>query len=384
MLKRFEVTNFKNFNEKFIFDLSDTKSYEFNEQCVENGIVKTGMIYGPNGCGKSNLGYAIFDIRNHLTDSKIDFPYQNAYQYAGNQSDLVEFQYTFQFRKSTVQYSYSKSSASNLVYEQLTIDDNTVLEIDHRNNSQALIDLKGAETLNKDFSNSNISIIKYVKNNAILEKNEINTTFQRFTTAIENFLHLTPVEYHNSIKSAPHMSAIVERIIPYLEDFKKLLFESGVKDQVKIIKENGENKLIFDFNGNYIDFADHASDGTLILANLFQWFAYLKDQRDISQYASNSYVELHSITHPFIFVDEFDAFFHHGVSKLIVKMFNELNTQVILTTHNTSIMTNDLLRPDCYFTMTEKEITPIHKNTSKELRKAHSLEKMYRAGAFGE
>ncbi len=71
MLKRFEVTNFKNFKEKFVFDLSDTKNYSFNEECVENGIVKTGLIYGANGCGKSNLGYAIMDIKTHLSDDKI-------------------------------------------------------------------------------------------------------------------------------------------------------------------------------------------------------------------------------------------------------------------------------------------------------------------------
>jgi hypothetical protein len=45
-------------------------------------------------------------------------------------------------------------------------------------------------------------------------------------------------------------------------------------------------------------------------------------------------------------------------------------------------MTNDLLRPDCYFVMSEKEIKPFSERTPKELRKAHNIEKMYRAGAF--
>ena len=59
-----------------------------------------------------------------------------------------------------------------------------------------------------------------------------------------------------------------------------------------------------------------------------------------------------------------------------------MNCQAILTTHNTSIMTNDLLRPDCYFFMSETDIKPMYRLTDTELRKAHNIEKMYKAGAF--
>lgn len=62
MLAKFSVKNFKNFEKKFTIDLSQTKQYAFSETCVKDGIVKTGLIYGPNSIGKSNLGKAIFDI----------------------------------------------------------------------------------------------------------------------------------------------------------------------------------------------------------------------------------------------------------------------------------------------------------------------------------
>ena len=45
MLKKIEITNFKNFNKKFTFDLSDTNNFEFNKECIHNGIVNTGIIY---------------------------------------------------------------------------------------------------------------------------------------------------------------------------------------------------------------------------------------------------------------------------------------------------------------------------------------------------
>ncbi|MCM1758931.1 ATP-binding protein, partial [Bacteroides ovatus] len=61
MLRKFKVSNFKCFEEDFVLDLSKVNGYTFNPECVKNGIVNCAMIYGYNGMGKSNLGFAIFD-----------------------------------------------------------------------------------------------------------------------------------------------------------------------------------------------------------------------------------------------------------------------------------------------------------------------------------
>lgn len=41
-------------------------------------------------------------------------------------------------------------------------------------------------------------------------------------------------------------------------------------------------------------------------------------------------------------------------------------------------MSNDILRPDCYFILKNNKIS-LDKTTTKELRRAHNLEKMYKA-----
>ena len=84
----------------------------------------------------------------------------------------------------------------------------------------------------------------------------------------------------------------------------------------------------------------------------------------------------------FLFIDEFDAFYHHELSALIVEELKKTGVQFVLTTHNTSIITNELLRPDCYFLMNKVAIRSLAKSTSKELREAHNIEKMYKAGSF--
>jgi AAA15 family ATPase/GTPase len=85
MLTRFEVSNFKNFNDNLVLDLTETKKFKFNEECVENSIVKKALIYGHNGTGKSNLGYAIFDIVKHLTAKNVNNEFYKHYTNADNE-----------------------------------------------------------------------------------------------------------------------------------------------------------------------------------------------------------------------------------------------------------------------------------------------------------
>ena len=72
MLSKFTVKGFKNFGEKLELDLGHTCNYEFNASAVKNNLVNKGMIYGFNGCGKSNLGLAIMDIVSHVTDKQFE------------------------------------------------------------------------------------------------------------------------------------------------------------------------------------------------------------------------------------------------------------------------------------------------------------------------
>jgi predicted ATP-dependent endonuclease of OLD family len=108
------------------------------------------------------------------------------------------------------------------------------------------------------------------------------------------------------------------------------------------------------------------------------------DESDLGRYdAVATNLELiGKASFPFIFIDEFDAFYHYAVSKYMVKKLKAINCQFVLTTHNTGIMTNRLFRPDSTFIMNDKKILPVFETTDQELRKAHNLEKLYKGGAF--
>ena len=84
----------------------------------------------------------------------------------------------------------------------------------------------------------------------------------------------------------------------------------------------------------------------------------------------------------FVFIDEFDAFYHFKLSFEVCKRLFNMGCQVFTSSHNTYLMTNDLLRPDCNFIVSNNKIKPLCDCTEKELRFGHNIEKLFRGDTF--
>lgn len=367
MLKRFEVENFKNFKDKLVFDLSETKNYEFNPECVQNGLVSKAIIYGVNGCGKSNLGLAIFDLVAHLTDKTKDQSlYQNYLNADTATGSIAQFKYLFSFNDSVLEYSYGKIDQGFIFSESLKINDEEVLS--YHFGKLIETNLKGTETLNKDLGSSLLSALKYIRSNAILTEERTKNLLDQFFKFVDGMLFFRSVENNRFIGYENENDDIVRYIVNkgLMQNFEAFLNNAGVECKLTTFELNGLQSIAFEFAHGTREFWLLASTGTKSLALFYYWTQKTKEKGDLS----------------FVFIDEFDAFYHHKLSQLIVSELKNVSAQVILTTHNTSIMTNDLLRPDCYFVMHENKIDPIYKFTDKELRFAHNIENMFRRGAF--
>lgn len=369
MLKEFEVTNFKNFREKLSLDLSKTNSYGFNPECVKDGVVNKSLIYGYNGMGKSNLGFAIFDLISHLTDKNSSSRNYTNYLNAYKPDDIAEFRYVFSVEHGEVVYEYGKLDLETLVYERLLINGQEFASVDRRTSAIAKINAVGAENLKTDMGTSTISLVSYIKKNSILENTDTNQCFVEFIEFVNGMLFFRSLDNNNYIGLEQGSSSIGADIVDkgHLEDFERFLNASGIECKLALLGDGDENKIGFDFDGRLIPFFEIASQGTKSLSLFYFWLQRLK--------GNDSPVT-------FLFIDEFDAFYHHNLSTLIVDMLRDIKAQVIITTHNTSVMTNDLLRPDCYFLMKNNNITSLAGSTTKELREAHNIEKMYKAGSF--
>lgn len=368
MLTRFEVSGFKNFKDNFVLDFTRSKNYNFNPECVKNGTVNKAIIYGPNGIGKSNLGFAIFDIISHLTDKNRNLELYTNYINAESSNEIAEFIYSFKFNGDSLTYRYGKRSLDELIFEELKINDRLVVFYDRTKTDPAFIDLKGTETLNKDMSQSKISVIKYVSSSTVLEDNSENFSFKEFVRFVEKMLYFRSLGNNCYIGYETGANSIAKDIIEkdLLKDFETFLNKAQIKCNLKEIDLNGQKSIAFDFGKKSIEFFSIASTGTQSLSLLYYWLQRMKIENEVS----------------LVFIDEFDAYYHHELSKMIVEEMKKGEYQVVLTTHNTSIMSNDLLRPDCYFIMSKENIKPLYDFTDKDLREAHNIEKMYRAGAF--
>lgn len=369
MLRKFKVSNFKCFNENFEFDLTGTSGYEFNKECVKNGIVNSALIYGHNGVGKSNLALAIFDIIEHLTDKNRDeTAYQN-YLNAYNKSKCAEFYYEFFIDSKIITYEYKKTDYKSIVYERFTIGGEELVLFDRNVGSNFTVNFKGAETLKTEINNSELSVLKYIKSNTELENNPVNEIFNHFFEFINKMLFFRSLQQDRIyMRLMDGSKNIIEDIIEKgnEKDFEAFLNEAGVECELEVVEELDKKTLVFNFNGKMLSFINIMSTGTSALTLFYYWFQTIKEESKVS----------------FLFIDEFDAFYHHELSALIVKKLKETGVQFVLTTHNTSILSNDLLRPDCYFLMNKNIIKSLSKCTQKELREAHNLEKMYKANAF--
>ncbi len=367
MLRKFKVSNFKCFEKDFELDFTQTRGYEFNTESVQYNTVNNAIIYGHNGVGKSNLALAIFDIIVNLTDKEKSSRLYRNYLNANSDCGYATFYYEFLINSKSVVYEYKKKDYTNIIFERLVIDNTEVIVFDREKSTRATIELTGAENLNSEITNAELSILKYVKNNSELADNEINKTFKDFFAFVDKMLFFKSLDFNVYLGcfrgSEDYLVSIIKS--DKVEELEKFLNDSEIECKLKVVDESDKKSIYFDFGDKALPFSDIASTGTRSLALFFFWYL-----RIVANETS------------FLMIDEFDAFYHNEVACTIVNKLKSTGVQFILTSHNLSIMSNDLLRPDCYFSMNKKKIVSFADLTSKELRLAHNIEKMYKAGKF--
>ena len=366
MLKRFSVENFKGFKDKITLDIGSPSNYGFHSEVIENGCITKGIIYGINGCGKSNLGLAIFDVITHLTEKQKLFQSYDFYLNMSGRKSFAEFEYTFVFDGHELAYKYSKTDVNVLKEESLSIDSKEVIYYDFLAKDGFTL-LEGSDTLNISIkSDSPISRVKYVNSNSILTDNVQNQVFKRFIDYVDRMLLFYSLDNRGYEGFMNGSEGIAEGIVNAgkVNDFQKFLKENDIDYDLYEREVDGRKAIYCHFDNMDADFFKIASTGTRSLALFYYWYIRMKKAS-------------------FVFIDEFDAFYHFELSESVQKKVNEiLGVQIFTTTHNTDLMSNDILRPDCYFLLKDNSIRAIPELTEKELRQAHNLQKMYKAGAF--
>lgn len=374
-LKKFSVKGYKSFSDIVSLDFSDIGKYEFGNECINNGIITKAGIYGDNGAGKSNFGYALFDIVSLLTDKHMERRAIDPVSFLNADTPINAAEFSYVFKNGGVSeyiFTYIKSSPSVLVKELFSVDGNIVYEYDYQTSEFKVIDrtFPGIDNLNFAYLENNLSIFRYIANNTVQEENSPIRAIMDFVSHMLWFRSL----YENGyIGFETGITGIDEWIIKNgkVEEFNKFLHEvCNIETDVAAGIQTGadgsmQNVLIEKHKNRNLVFSEVFSSGTKAATLFYYWSTKFKD------------VSL-------LFLDEFDAYYHHTLALNIIKLLrNYPEMQALFTTHNLNLMGNDILRPDCYFILADGKLTSFEKSTDREIREGHNLAKIYRNGEFG-
>ena len=375
MLTKFSVENYKSFNQKITLDLTQAHDYDFNKEAIKDGIIKNAVIFGENGCGKSNFSLALFDIVVTLTDKNCD-PLQldtKSFLNFNSKKRTATFSYEFKYFDKTIQYEYRKLAPKVIAYEELKVNNEVIFACNTEQKKFTTFDLHkiGYDSFNYEEYDFDLSFLRYLRSNTSHKADSVIRFIFEFANKMLWFRFLHTNSYVG-IKNG------VELIIPwiiehnYVQEFERFLSEVGgltLKLDVATANTTLPQKTLVIVNNDKtkaISFELVQSSGTKALLLLFYWYKQLKDVS-------------------FLFIDEFDAFYHFELSQKVIELFKKMpDFQALFTSHNTYISSNSILRPDCYFTLSGGTIKSFVERTNRELREGHNLEKLLRSGEFNE
>lgn len=370
MLKKFTVKNYKNFKDVISLDFSKIAGYQFNKDCLSMGLIGKMLIYGRNATGKTNFGRALLDIKRLMYDMSRNGE-KSVLINADSRDDTAKFIYEFKFGNDEVIYKYSRFANTDLCDEELSINGNIIFKCDFKNNK---FDFQGLNIISAETVNTNryliqdndvLPFLRWLINNTSFSYNSVLIKLSEYV----NKMDLITVGNNRIESSTIDYSKFFEDLKNpvHLQNFEDFLNLMGIECKF-VLQElpDGQVELYF-AHKKLVPFYSTASSGTLALTNLYQ--------KIVSKAVGSSLV----------YLDEFDAFYHYEMAEKLISFFKTKypKCQFIMTSHNTNLMTNKIMRPDCLFILSSRgTLTALCDATERELREGHNLEKMYISGEF--
>ncbi len=369
MLKRFAVENYKNFKERTEISFDNARNYGFNEEYVKDGLLNKIMILGKNGSGKTNLGYAIFDIVATLTNNQCDKYQMNETSFLNGDSEkrYATFEYEFKQDDRIIRYEYRKTHPYEIVYEKLEIDGEICFVRDGDGADYEHLKDEYASNLQIDIRDGPLSVLRFVSSNTIQNADSPITFIMDF---IDRMLYFkSDVEGNMFIGPNRYCETITDFIVNngLEDDFRQQLSEIGnINIDVGCVRvtQDVSGTIVQQFKHSRLILQNIASSGIRAFMTFYYWSKRFNDIK-------------------FLYMDEFDIYYHHEMALNMLKFVaGKTNFQTIFTTHNTSLIGNDVLRPDCYMIIDEDGIRSFPDSTGREIRRGHNIEKLYRNGEF--
>lgn len=398
MLIRFSFKNFKSFKNENCLDMEATslKEHEYNVAKVNNGeYLKVSAIYGANASGKTNVLQAFDYMKKRILvsdDSKKNSPIdeENVYSFMIN-NDPIALEVEILAKNNKI-YKYGFEVLNDKIISEWLFEKrvNKFYSIFERNNNNVqimkvknkLFDLTNVDdtTLflksfrlidksNEDFSN----VYDWFVNSTYLDLG--NPNFERFINNRVSLKILSDENYKKELlKFIKTFDSGIEGIKTTPDSIEAVKSNNGMIDIEVIHKgENGELKAL----PFYLE-----SNGTRKMFHLFDFFMDALKKGMV------------------LFVDELDAKLHPLLTRYIINLFhnsdtNKGNGQLIYSTHDTVNLNKETFRRDeIWFAEKDKDgISEIYalsdyileddKNVGKKVRNDATYNKDYLTGRYG-
>ena len=364
MLIKFQVRNFRQFHE-LTMDFTDVRDYCFQKDCLskhKQPLIKTALIFGSNASGKSNLGFAIFDIVHHLVGEKIPSKPDNYYINADHPDGQPEFTYTFLLNGKEIIYSYAKTDPRSIIYEKLVINKLTIFERTQDHVSAPGLSKAVLQNADPSQPDSKRSFLKLIACDSTLPESSPIRALMNFV----NKMLWVGSDFNNPLVETQECADRIEAFIignGLTEEFQKFLNINEISETLTVNNDAAGTQRLYCSHKSDLPFFETASAGTIALSAHFYRQHFLND-----------------IT--FLFIDNFDAFYPFETAKGILQKIKKFKCQTVVTTHNTGLLSHKIVRPDVCFVMKSGILTSFPNLTDRELREGNNLEKLYLSGEF--
>ena len=363
-------------------DFGNVGGYQFKADCIKEDIISKMLLYGKNGTGKTNLGKAVLDIARMCAPGYFDSRELEYFLNVDSEENCAKFDYQFCFGQIRLQYIYSKDEKGICQTEALYVDGAKIYDFDYTNSWfwHGNLELIDAQTIvverfleeraksDGDFDTMPLSFLRWLFANAVFTKESAMEQFRCFVNSMR-YIGVSNLygNTDNANQSAQRRLFLQSLQEDGLKDFAEFLNAMGAACELERIQlPDGISRIYFK-KKKLLPFLETASAGVLALLDLYQLIV-TKLQKAA-----------------FVYLDGFDAFLYYETAERFFQYLKEQNPrcQIILTTHNTHLMTNRLTRPDCVCILTgDGNLLPLNKMASKELREGRNLEKLYLGGEF--
>lgn len=380
MLKKFVLSNFKNFRDEIKIDFEDIAGYQFSTDCISDNIITKMLIYGKNATGKTNLGRALVDIAFLMIVEPV-YVENSMILNADSSEDYAKFSYTFGFGDDEIIYQYTRFSNRELRDEELIINGISVFKCDFLSGKYDFNNLKyiDAETANverylqsleveetvEENRKDRLPFLKWLIGNVALKNDSV---LNRLINYVRGMMVIT-IGNGMSYRSRRMNDGFYEYLedSENLNDLEEFFNEMGIECKLALKKLPDDHNELYFAHEKLIPFLSNASSGTLALLTLYRRLIFRVKEASL------------------VYLDEFDAFYHYEMAQNVIQFLKKKypRCQIIMTSHNTNLMTNRLMRPDCLFILSSSgTLTSLCNATQRELREGHNLEKMYISGEF--